>query len=56
MVGTVVAPVDLVRLARAYQVDGVHRGSAHPIPIACSTRQPGASDRAGHALWHEERE
>lgn len=61
MVGTVLAPVDLVRLARAYQVDGVHPcwEARSPYPHRLLDAAAIALLReAGLAitLWHEERE
>ncbi len=61
MMGSVLAPADLVRLARAYQADGVHPCWEHRAPYphllldaAAVTllRQSGLNI----TLWHEERE
>ncbi len=61
MIGTVVAPDDLIRLALAYRVDGVHpcweHRSPHPhrlLDTAAITRLHEA--RLAVTLWHEERE
>jgi len=61
MIGSVVAPQDLIRLAMAYRVDGVHpcweHRSPHPhrlldIPAIARLREA----RLAVTLWHEERE
>ena len=61
MMGSVLAPADLVRLARAYQADGVHPCWEHRAPnphrlldaaAVALLRQSGLNI----TLWHEERE
>ena len=61
MIGSVIAPEDMIRLARAYKVDGVHpcweHRSPHPhrlLDAAAIARLREA--RLGVTLWHEERE
>jgi glycerophosphoryl diester phosphodiesterase len=61
MVGTVVAPADLVRLAQAYRANGVHPCWEHRAPTPHRLLDAAAVARVREAgltltLWHEERE
>ena len=61
MIGSVLAPDDLIRLARAYRVDGVHPCWEHRSPYPHRLLDAGAIARLRDAhlavtLWHEERE
>ena len=61
MLGTVVAPVDLVRLAQAYRADGVHPCWEHRAPAPHQLLDAAAVAQVRQAglaltLWHEERE
>lgn len=60
MVGTVVAPADLVRLAQAYRADGVHPCWEHRSPTPHRLLDAAAVAQVRQAglaltLWHEER-
>ena len=61
MIGTVLAPEDLIRLAMAYRVDGVHPCWEHRSPHPHRLLDAAAIARLREAhltvtLWHEERE
>ena len=61
MIGTVIAPEDLIRLALAYRVDGVHPCWEHRSPHPHRLLDAAAIARLREArlavtLWHEERE
>ena len=61
MVGTVVAPEDLIRLALAYRMDGVHPCWEHRSPyphrlLDASMIALIRGARLAVTLWHEERE
>ena len=61
MIGTVVAPEDLVRLARAYRTDGIHLCWEARSPQPHRLLDAAAISllrKAGFSitLWHEERE
>lgn len=61
MVGTVVVPADLVRLAQAYRADGVHPCWEHRAPTPHRLLDAAAVALVRQAgltltLWHEERE
>lgn len=61
MMGSVVAPEDLIRLAMAYRVDGVHPCWEHRSPHPHQLLDAAAIARLREAhlaitLWHEERE
>ena len=61
MIGTVIAPEDLIRLALAYRVDGVHPCWEHRSPHPHRLLDSAAIARLREArlavtLWHEERE
>ena len=61
MMGSVLAPADLVRLARAYQADGVHPCWEHRAPYPHRLLDAAAvallrQSSLKITLWHEERE
>ena len=61
MIGSVLAPADLVRLARAYQADGVHPCWEHRAPYPHRLLDAAAVTMLHQSglnitLWHEERE
>ena len=61
MIGSVIAPEDLIRLAMAYRVDGVHPCWEHRSPYPHRLLDTAAiaqlrEARLAITLWHEERE
>ena len=61
MIGSVLAPEDMIRLARAYRADGVHpcweHRSPHPHRLLDAVALARLRDaRLAVTLWHEERE